>query len=586
MISCPNPAKHDASGCKEAIFLLLLLALVCLIAWPGMSSPMLLDDLDELNHIHTFTSWQDCFKPDVYGLFRPIKNIIFYGMDGRPVFQWHVLGLALYLAAIPVIYLFLRRLLESPLWAFVAVAMWATSPTQVSTVIWMSCANISLAVLLACACLYFHDVAQAGADRFGKSTFLACLFLFLSQTCYETAVAVPALCVLTDAIRRRSLFTRKTMMRYGLLAVVTVIYLILRTQLGFRFSVYTNSGFIPDSPAWQISISAPWFLWKHFSMWLMPLGRIEIFGTYLWGISASSWELAAAWTWLLSIIGLIYFCWRRQPWIACGLLWFLATSFPSCNFIPIRVGPIADYYVVFPGLGLAIALAGFAKALVEWCKRESENPESSHKLIVGTLLCIGALWRTLCIPLFWLQADLWSHPMELFVRCDLTRTGQFHAQTFVARELLLSGHLQEAQELALKSYATAPWFGNTSMVLGRVAFDRKNYQEAEKRLLDAIHNSQENSPISDYSRYYLAYTYFSQEDKRHLVRETLLKLLENPKSTCHLSAIYMHVDCYLAQKKWDDALRAATKAAALYPNDPNLSELLKIVKDKSRSSAP
>ena len=580
-----SQAKPKTLALKEVIAVSLLLALVCLLAWPGMSAPMLLDDNDQTHYVGTFDSWKDCFKPDAYSQFRPIKNIIFYGMEGRSIFQWHVLGLALYLAAIPVIYLFLRRLFQSPLWAFVAVVLWATSPTQVSTVIWLSCANISLAVLLACACLYFHDVAQARADRFGTSTLLACLFLFLSQTCYETAVAVPALCILLDAIQKRSFFSRKSMLRYGLLAAVTVIYLFLRFQLDSKLSIHKDS-FIPDSPRWQLTISAPWFLWKHFSMWLMPLGRIEIMGTYLWGSSASIWELVAAWAWLLFIIGLIFYCWRRQPWITCGLLWFLITSFPSSNFIPLGTGPIADYYVVFPGLGLAIALVGCMKAVVEWYKRESGESESQRKLIAGGLLCIGAFWRILCLPLFWLQADLWSSPIELFARFGLTRTGQFPAQIFVASELFQRGLFQESQELALKAHTTAPWYGPSSLLLGRIAFERKDYQEAEERLLHAIRIMPGGSAISERSRYYLAYTYFHQEDKRHLVRETLLKVLENPRSPFHSDSIHLLVECYLVQKKWDDAMRAVTKAIALYPNDPSFSKLLKVVEEKSRTPSP
>ena len=582
----PNHPKHQASVWSETLAVSLLLTLVCLLAWPGMKSPLLLDDLDQANHVSAFNSWRDCFGSDVYGLFRPIKNIIFYAFGNLSLFNWHALGLLLYLAAIPAVYLFLRRFLDSPLWALTVVALWATSPTQVSTAIWMSCANISLAIMFTGACLYFHDLSQAGADRYFKFTLLASLCLFLAQTSYETAISVPALCVLVDAMRRRPLFTRQAMIRYALLAIVTLIYLAVRTHFGARYTVHANSGFIPDSPGWQISLSAPWFLWMHFSMWLMPLGRIEIFGTYLWGISATPWELAAAWAWLISMIGLIVFTWRRQPWIACGLLWFLATNFPSSNFIPIRVGPIADYYLVFPGLGLAIALAGCAKSLVALCKRKPTNPESRQMLIGGSLLCVGAMWRILCIPLFWLQADLWTRPLELFVRCDLTRPAQFHAQTLVARELLLSGHLKEAKELALQSYETAPWFGDTSMVLGRVAFDHKDYPEAEKRLLEAIRNSPEKSPIADYSRYYLASTYFSQKGKRHLVRETLLDLLNNPRGTCYLPAIQLHIQCYLAQNKWNDALRAATKAVKLNPENAELAELLKTVEKESRASSP
>lgn len=390
--------------------------------------------------------------------------------------------------------------------------------------------------------------------------------------------------MLVDALRKRPLFSRGALLRYAMLATITLVYLVIRTLIGAKYILH-GTGFVPDSPGWQISLSAPWFLWRHFSMWLMPAGRIEVLGTYIWGISATPWELAAAWAWLLGIVGVIVFAWKRHPWVAFGLLWFLITSFPSSNFVPLKVGPITDYYLVFPGIGLAIALVGCAKALVAWINVARTDPQSQRKLLGGSLLGVGALWRILCIPLFWLQAGLWSNPLELFLRCDLTRPGQYQLQAMAARELLLSGQLQQAKEWALKSHETAPWHGTSSMILGRVALDSADYAEAEQRFREAIRNTAERSPMQDYSRLHLAKTLMAQEAKRSQVRETLLPLLNNPHSASHLAAIYLQVDCYLAQDKPNDARRAATKAVQLHPADAQLAELLSSIERKFPSSA-
>lgn len=568
---------------REVLAVFLLLALVCLLAWPGMHAPLLLDDLDQLDLATGFSSWQDCFGKDACGLFRPVKNLIYYGLGDISVFRWHALNLAIYLAAIPVVYLFLRRLLESPVWAFAAVTLWATCPTQASTAIWMSCVNISLAIAFTCACVYFHDVSRSQSTHALRLTILAGLCLLLAQTNYETAVAVPALCVLVDALRKRPLFSREALVRYAMLATVTLVYLLLRTLSGAKYTLQ-GTGFVPDSPAWQVSVSAPWFLWRHFSMWLMPAGRIELLGTYIWGISATPWELAAAWVWLLGLIGLIFLTWKRHPWVAFGLLWFLITSFPSSNFVPLKVGPITDYYLVFPGIGLAIALVGCAKAIIAWITAARTDPRPQRKLLGGSLLGVVALWRLLCIPLFWLQAGLWSRPLEFFLRCDLTRPGQYQLQAMAARELLIGGQLQQAKELALKSHATAPWHGTNSMILGRVAFDTADYDEAEQRFRDAIDNTSGKSLVQDYSRLHLAKSFMAQEAKRPLIRETLLPLLNNPRSSCHMAAIYLQVDSYLAQNKPNDARRAATKAVQIHPADPQLADLLKTIEDKFPAS--
>lgn len=582
----PNTAENRTPTWLEALAVALLLALICVLAWPGMNAPLLLDDLDQMAHVKGFRSWQDCLGGDCYRLLRPIKNLIFFGGADLGLFKWHALNLAIHLSAIPLVYLFLRRLFGAPVWAFAAVTLWATCPTQASTALWMSCANISLAIGFTCACVYFHDHSRDQPGRNVGPTVLAGLCLFLAQISYETAVAVPALCVLVDALRRRPLFSRAAIVRYAMLALLTLLYLVIRSHAGAVFSgSRTNPLFAPGSENWQLSLSAPWFLWRHFSMWLMPAGRLEFCGTYVWGLSAAPWELAAAWAWLLGIGGLSLYTWRRQPWVSFGLLWFLISSFPASNFVPIRSGPIADYYLVIPGVGLAIALTGCAKALVDWIHRERLNPDSQRKLIGGALLGFVVLWRVLCIPLFWLQAGLWCRPLELYLRCGLTRPAQYRLQALAARELLLTGQLPQAKAYALESYETGPGHGMNSMVLGSIALETADYDEAEKRFREALANAPEQSPVHDYSQLHLAKTFMAQKSKRHLVRETLLPLLNRPRSTSHLAAINLQIDCYLAQDKPNEARRAAAKAAQIHPDNPQLNQRLKALEKDFPSSA-
>lgn len=585
MTSIPNPDRPRTHVWAETLAVAVLLALVCVIAWPGFKAPLMLDDLDQTNYVGGFTSWQDCFGRDCYGLFRPVKNLIYYGLGDLALFKWHALNLSVYLGAVVAVYLFVRRLLGSPLWALAAVTLWATSPTQVSTAVWMSAVNLSLAIALTCACLCFHDLSRAKSGRALGLTALALLSLFLAECSYETAVAVPGLCVLVDALRKRSLFSRAAILHYLGLAAVTLFYLAIRAHAGAVLSKHGMLGIAPDITSWQLSLSAPWFLWRHFSMWLMPLGRIEFCGTYVWGISAAPWELAAAWVWLFLLMGLIFLTWKRAPWVAFGLLWFLVSSFPSSNFIPIWAGPIADYYLVFPGIGLAIALLGVVKALLDWIQQERLNPESQRQLIGGALLCFIAFWRMLCIPLFWLQASLWCRPLELHLRCELTRPGQFQNQTSVAMELLHDGNLAQAKEWALKSYETAPWFGPNSVILGSVALENADYTEAEKRFREALDKIPDNTPTHDYCRFQLAKTFMAQESKRQLIRETLLPLLNNTHSNSHLAAIDLQIDCYLAQNLPVDATRAATKALQLHPENPQLAARLKDIQQKFPSPA-
>lgn len=585
MNATPNARPPLSLPWREVLAVALLLALVCVLAWPGMSAPWLLDDLDQMSHVSRFTSWKDCVGRDCYGFFRPVKNLIFFSFGHLHLFPWHALNLAIYLVAIGAVYLLLRRLLDSRVWALAAVTLWATCPTQASSAVWMSCVNISVAITLACACLYFHDRSQAKSGHKAGWTVLTCLGLFLAQCSYETAVSVPALCILVDALRKRPLLSRAAILHYALLAAVTLTYLAIRASVGAVFSLQTvHMGFAPDTQGWQLAVSAPWFLWRHFSMWLMPAGRIEFCGNYIWGISAAPWELAAAWGWLLLLIGSVWLTWKRQPWLAFGVLWFLIASFPTSNFIPLWTGPIADYYLIFPGIGLAIALVGCAKGLLDWMTNAHTNPESQRPLIGGALLCFIALWRVLCVPLFWLQASLWCRPLDLYLQCELTRPAQYQLQALAAQEVFRLGDFQQAKELAEISHATAPWHGISSMILASIALEAADYDQAEKHFHEVLRNTPADSSVYAHATFSLAKTFMAQESKRKLVRETLLPLLTNPYGSYHLKAINLQLDCYLAENQPNAAHSAAAKAVQLHPQNTQLMARLKDIEEKSPAS--
>ena len=584
MNATPNTHPPGSPVWREPLAIALLLALVCLLAWPGMTAPLLLDDLDHVTQVSGFSSWRDCWGQDAFGLFRPVKNLVYYGLRDLSLFRWHALNLSVYLGAVVAVALFLKRMLNSFAWAFGATLVWATSPTQASSAVWMAAVNISLAVILGCACLWLHDLSRHNPARQARSAgfiALTAVLLFGAVCSYETAICIPALCVLVDSLRKRALFSREALIRYVILGAVTLCYLAIRSHVGALVSQQVrNGGFSPDLKGWQLTLSAPWFLWKHFSMWLMPAGRIECYSSYLWGISATPWALAAAWVWLGVVIGVISVTWKRQPWIASGLLWFLIASFPPSNFIPVWSGPIEDYYLIFPGIGLAIALVGGAKALVEWIGSERLNPESQSQLIGGAVLVLAVCWRLSCIPLFWLQADLWSRPLDLFLQIHRTRPGQYQAQSLAARELMLGGNLPAAKELAQQSHDRAPWHGESGIILGCVALATADYDEAENRLGEVLRLTPSTPLVAEYARLYLAKTFMAREAKRHLVRETLLPLLNNPQSTSHLAAIHLQLDCYLAQNQPAAAHRAAVKAVQLHPHNRKLLARLQDIEQR------
>ncbi|MDX1679704.1 MAG: hypothetical protein R3242_03140, partial [Akkermansiaceae bacterium] len=395
---------------------------------------------------------------------------------------------------------------------------------------------------------------------------LACLLLFISQLSYETALAVPGLCVLVDLLRRRTILSRDAILRYAALGLVTLAYLIVRNALGATLSFEErNSSFSPDLEAWHMTLSAPWFLWKHFTMWLMPFGRLEFLGTYVWAKSASPMHLAAAWVWLLVMIAACGLAWKRRPLIAIGVLWFLVASFPTSNLIPVWNGPIVDYYLMLPSIGLVMALVGILRWLLDFLKQAMGPAKAARRRAVACALGMVIIWRLAMVPLFWFQAGLWDDPLKLYLHAEATRPYQYQLQTAIAQELLVSGQLEQAKLYANLAREGGPWSPASYLVLGTIALEQGEPEKAQNHFTQVLKRSYSGSFIHDYSRLNLGKAVMLGGGRPEQVHEILLPLLREPNADQHIEAIQVLVDANLKHARTDAAARALRRALELHP---------------------
>lgn len=564
----------------EIIALAALLALICLLAYPGMSSPRLLDDTTQLDFVKQFDSWKDIFGPDAFGLFRPVKNLLFYLSGEWPLPVWHGFNLGTFLFAVVGVHLLLRRILGNPGWGLIGAALWATCPTQVSAAVWMTCFNLNLAVAVGCAFLIVHDHARI-KDRAWFAFLMTGLLLITAQLCYESAVALPLIAIIVDLLRKRPIFTRAAILRYGIYGGLTLTYLIVRSRMGAMHSAEArNYGFSPDLELWQLALSAPWFFWRHLSMWLMPFGRIEYCSTYLWGVSAPLWVIAASWVFLAAFFAVILLLWKRQPWISLGLLWFFVAGFPSANFVPIYSGPIEDYYLIAPSIGLVIALLGCARMLIAL---RGERASRSYGFIYGGLLALGVTWRALGIPLFWLQAGLWQNPIALYLSYEATRPAQYQLQAIAARLIMEKGNVEVARQLAEQSFASGPWNPHTIGLIGVIALTEEDYDKAISNFDQCMSLVPKHSSVHQFCRLRKADALMARPETRHLTRETLLPLLDDPTGAFHLDAVHTIVKFYLAENKVPQARNAVMRGLQHHPGEKSLLADLATI---DRTSSP
>ncbi|MCW1884452.1 tetratricopeptide repeat protein [Luteolibacter flavescens] len=569
---------------QEIAALFLLCLVVLLLAAPGMGSALMLDDLDQLQHVQQFHSWKDVLKQDCYGLFRPIKNALYYAahVNGTPsLTAWHSINLAAYLAATAGVYLFLRELIPARAWAFAGTCLWATSSTQATTAVWMSCVHISVAVFFTCLALRLHDRSWSGrTGRWLPATLLA---MFLAMASYETAICVAPLCVLLDHHRGRRIFSKPALLRYSAIALVTAAYLGVRITQGATYQAL-NPAFDPALTGWQLSVSSPWFLWKHFSMWFFPFGRIEFVSAYLWGKSAPLWHLGLAWGFLAALIATVVFTRKRLPLVSFGLAWFLIASFPASNLIPVRSGPIEDYYLVFPSVGLAIALSGAAMALA---KLVTSRREVVIRTVAITSLVVIAAGKIASGAYFHHQAGLWTRPLDLYLSIVATRPLQVQAMNLAARELYSRGDRSTAAMLAGEAQPLAPWHPSSQMILGAIACDEGRHEEAISRLTDCIAHLKGGSNLEDYCQLRLGDS-LAALGKSAEAREAWVRILVRQSSPQHFDATLRLAGLYRREGNREKAIQTLQRSLSLHPErSAEIGAILRdLVQDPSSITPP
>ena len=555
--------------------LLLLCALVTGLAWPGLRSPLLLDDLDQLYYTRMMGGWGDIFRPDAYELFRPVKNAIFYALlpwIENDLFKMHLGCLACFLSGVAGVWILARRISGDPVLALVIAAVWALAPTQVSSAIWLSCANIGVGVFFLCLALCFYDKARTHTGGIHWPWLIpAALATLLAQCSYETAVAIAPMALALDWTRGR--LKRETLIRTGMavgvLAVITVIYLLIRKSSGTIASAADrNLGFAPDAEKWQLALSAPWFLWRHLLMWFSPVGNIEFVSTYVWMKSATPGELvwgAVVW---LTLLATPFMLRKRQPLAALGVAWFLIAAFPAGNFIPIYSGPIEDYYLTVPSLGLAVAVAWWV--LAAW--RGLRSGEGNSPLLAVLALLVLGLPRVLLAGFFPMWADVWSRPAELYARVAVSRPHQFQADGLLAREMLLGGLVKEAEERARASLDAAPWYPVAAMVLAEAALHLQEFGESKRLFTHLAEGKLTPIHLREFSQLRLGMLHGMNEETREKGMEYHRAVLANPHSMYHGTAVYELAKLYHAAGDKERASATIERGRQMHPGSRVLEE--------------
>lgn len=555
---------------------LLLIALVIFCAWPGMHAPLFSDDIYQMRKSANFDSWKEIFGPDAFLYYRPVKNALF--MLAAPfeknLLGWHMIGLLCYLAAVTGVYRITSICFKSRVTALLATSLWALSPTCVSTTVWLSCANISLGVAFASLVFHFHEKWMTQNST--ASLIAGGFFYAVSLHCYESMIIIPALLFLRDIQQRRILINRKFCITYGLYTLIAIIFLVIRSQVSAKSigGSAINLGFEDGIKPIQLSLSAPWFLWRHFLMWIYPFNTLEILGDYSWLRSAPASSLAFGWLFLAGLLASAMATHKRYPLASYGILFFFVASVPSGNFIPCFNGPIYDVYLTMPSIGLAILFAAACESMLNTLSKLRAQRKVGGNILTA-ILCIFLIYRMpLCGAYFRYWANVWSRPAELMLIITESRPFQYQPKAIASLLLFSDGYIDLAETLAKQVIKEDPMNAMGRLSLARIAKQKNDDKTAESHYRSLLGRSNILSNIRNSAMVELG-TILADDPSRITEAIDLLRIYLGDRVNVTNAAAIMKLS-NLYENSGNPELAKATLARGLAynPNENQLKTML------------
>ncbi|MCB1131799.1 MAG: hypothetical protein KDN05_11755 [Verrucomicrobiae bacterium] len=340
-----------------------------------------------------------------------------------------------------------------------------------------------------------------------------------------------------------------------------------------------HTAFAPGTEAWQLSASAPWFLWRHFRMWVVPFGSLEILGSYAWLRSASAAELIFGGVFLTGLIGTAAATWRRAPLVSYGLWFFLIASIPAGNFVPGFNGPINDAYLTIPSIGLALAFAGICGHLAKMVAGR-KHPRGYPAIAPATLLIALMAYRLpVSAAYFRYWAGVWDDPVKMVVLMSDSRPLQYQLKARAANMLFHEGFIDQAQILADEAIQEGPWLPHAQLAQARLAGARNDHGLSEKIYRGVLENPLTTENLKTSSLVELS-KQLSVHPEGHAEAADLCRALLNSPSTppaIQVRAVIQLSQIYESQGMATKARATLERGLRSFPNDPLLSSQLKSI---------
>jgi hypothetical protein len=430
---------------RSLFFAVLFVALGALYA-PALDHGPNLDDREQIQHVEYHGAIRAL---DTFFQFRPLKNLWFHTLEGwfgEDLQSWRIVGLAVFFLHLIMVELYLERITDSRRKAMVGTTVYGFLAVHSPVVVWLSATHIGISALFLVAALYAADRGIAGRPAVWYP--LSVVGLAVALLSYEAAVVFPALLALQAVFLARRYRTRGGYAYLGAVAVVLLVYLSFRLQLGARTTAGVENLAWPAGQDGWLTLNGARYVALHAFYAVNPW---QTFGIRVPDLPAEHlWAAVGAWVVLVAaLIGSAIALVKRRSLGAFGFLFFFVGIAPLSNLVPVGSGPVADYYLFLPSLGLVMVAIALVDAL-----RGRVPVGLAHGLTWGLVvlwvLANAASTRYQRIP-------AWENPLTLARHARQVQGDSFYQRFLAARIEAGRGDYRQAVDGYAAALEAAPY---------------------------------------------------------------------------------------------------------------------------------
>jgi hypothetical protein len=429
--SRPKPRRAGAYVAALAV------GLVFWIYWPAVYGPFLFDD-EYLpfqdpkflaSHIKTILSSQ-----------RPLMNLSFWvngALFGLNPFSYHLLNIALHLVNGLLLYLILKKLIETarpeealskPI-AALATLLFLVHPVHTESVAYVAGRSECLSLIsFLGAFLLFLKKREAGITWPSSAGILA-LFGAAILSKEHTAV-LPALLLFTDIFFSPGAITSGLRRNWRLYAPLSTMAAFGGFFVWRVLATADTAGFAMKELPWHHYFFTQWrAIWIYIKLFFLPVG---LNADYDFPISRGPLDHGAVFG-LIGLIALlaVAFCYRKRcPLAFYGLVAFLVLLAPTSSVAPIK-DPVAERRLYLPFLGLLLIVC---EGVRRW-----RAPRFQQFALAGCALAALS-------GLTYARSTVWGNPLLLWEDTVRKSPGNSRAHFQLAMIHYTSGRCAEASK--------------------------------------------------------------------------------------------------------------------------------------------